>query len=147
SLTTPFYYTAQEGDTLTLIGNMFHIDASTIAFANGTVGDTVILGKTYLIPAGPHRDIVKPGEHLGIIADRYHVTVSFLQKANPSVTNPSQLFVGQRINIPIIYDAQPVPITETPLAFVPETSTPTPTQTTTLMPTATPVSLTATPVP
>lgn len=131
SLTTPFYYTVQSGDTLTSIGSKFHIDADVIAFANNTVGDTVILGKTYLIPAGPHREYVKRGEHLGIIAARYNVTIDSLMKANPSVANPSQLLIGQRINVPIIYDAQPIPITETPLAFVPETATPTPTATST----------------
>lgn len=140
SLTTPFYYTVQAGDTLTSIGKEFHIDADVIAFANGTVGDTVILGKTYLIPAGPHREYVKRGEHLGIIAARYNVTLDFLLRANPSVANPSQLLIGQRINIPIIYDAKPIPITETPLAFVPETPTATPTATTTavVFPTRTP---------
>ena len=138
SLTTPFYYTVQSGDTLTKIGSMFHIDGDVIAFANDTVGDTIILGKTLLIPAGPHREIVQRGEHLGIIALRYNVTISTLLKANPSVADPSQLFIGQRINVPIIYDAKPIPITETVLAFIPETATLTPTATGVVSPTRTP---------
>ncbi len=154
SLTTPFYYIVQQGDTLTSIGKRFHIDGGTIGFANGSFIEFLIPGQVYLIPAGPHYEIVIKGEHLGIIAARYGVTINFLLKANPGVADPSLLVAGQRINVPIIYDTQtpipipPSPITATPLPtmtgavviIIPDTETPTPTGTTTpvVFPTRTP---------
>lgn len=128
SLTTPFFYTVQTGDTLFSIGAKFEIPFDAIAAANGLADTTVTVGKTILIPAGPHVHIVAKGENLETIALRYDLPLSFLQRANPSVTNPSQLFIGQRIHIPILYGAKPVPIpagTPAPAAA----GTPTPTAT------------------
>ncbi len=110
SLTTPFFYTVQSGDTLFSIGAKFEIPFDVIAVANGLADTTVTVGKTILIPAGPHVHIVAKDENLETIALRYDLRLSFLQRANPGVTNPSQLFVGQRIHIPILYGAKPVPI-------------------------------------
>ncbi|MBI2975638.1 MAG: LysM peptidoglycan-binding domain-containing protein [Chloroflexi bacterium] len=110
SLTTPFYYVPQSGDTLSGIAARFSMDYFTIAAANGITNSLLIAGKTYLIPAGPHVHTVARNENLMTIAARYGVSLSFLQTANPGVSNPAQLFVGQRIFIPIIYDAAPVPL-------------------------------------
>lgn len=44
--------------------------------------------------------IIQPGDHYGMIAERYQLTLQDLYRANPWV-NPNQLFVGQRILIPI----------------------------------------------
>jgi LysM repeat protein len=110
SLTTPFFYVAQPGDTLLSIADKFELPFDVIGNANGLSGLAVVPGETYLIPAGPHVYIVKKGDDLNVVANRYKVPLSFLLKANPSVTNPAQLFVGQRIIIPVIFDGQPVPI-------------------------------------
>ncbi|MBI3242218.1 MAG: LysM peptidoglycan-binding domain-containing protein [Chloroflexi bacterium] len=126
SLTTPFYYTVQPGDTLFSIGAKFELPFDVIGAANGLADSTVTAGKTILIPAGPHVHIVAKGENLETVALRYNVTLAFMQKANPSVTNPSQLFIGQLIHIPIMYGAKPLPIpTGTPAPA--STATPTPT--------------------
>lgn len=153
SLTTPFYYVAGAGDTLTLIGKRFHQDGSNIGNANGTFIDQLVPGLVYLVPAGPHYEIVQKGEHLGIIAARYNLPLSKFLSANPQVADPAQLIAGQRINIPIQYDAKPLPIPEfpvtatpvpsstgTPLVIVPTiaTNTATPTSTAIVFPTRTP---------
>jgi LysM repeat protein len=127
SLTTPFFYTVQAGDTLFSIGAKFEIPFDVIAAANGLADTTVAVGKTILIPAGPHVHIVAKGENLETVALRYNLPLAFLQRANPSVTNPSQLFVGQRIHIPILYGAKPVPIPAGTTA--PSAATPTATAT------------------
>lgn len=44
--------------------------------------------------------IVKPGENLSLIAARYHVSVSDIVKANPSI-DPNKIRDGQSIGIPI----------------------------------------------
>jgi LysM repeat protein len=143
SLTTPFYYFAQPGDTLTSVSDKFHMDAFNISFANDTLAEQLVPGQVYLIPAGPHHEIVQRGEHLGIYSAWYGVTISALLKANPTIADPSQVLVGQRVNIPIQYDARPVPlpafpVTATPLpaaatatafVIVPATATAVPTST------------------
>ncbi len=130
SLTTPFFYTVQAGDTLFSIGAKFELPFDVIAAANGITDATATAGQTILIPAGPHVYIVQKGDSLETVALRYNVPLSFLQKANPGVTNPFQLLIGQRIHIPVIFDAKPVPI---------PAGAPTPSTTATPIPTATSV--------
>ncbi|HLF02466.1 MAG TPA: LysM peptidoglycan-binding domain-containing protein, partial [Anaerolineales bacterium] len=152
SLTTPFFYVAQTGDTLTSVGRQFHQDGFNIGFANSSFVEALVPGRVYLIPAGPHYEIVQKGEHLGLIAVRYGVTIDFLQRANGGI-DPVQLFIGQRINVPILFDARPIPIppppvtatpgpgvTFAPFVIVPDTATPIPTATATplVFPTRTP---------
>jgi LysM repeat protein len=44
--------------------------------------------------------VIKSGDTLGAIASRNNTTVSAILAANPSIKNPNQISVGQRINIP-----------------------------------------------
>jgi uncharacterized YkwD family protein len=43
---------------------------------------------------------VQPGETLASIAAYFHVTISDILAANPSITNASMIYVGQKITIP-----------------------------------------------
>ena len=43
---------------------------------------------------------IKAGDTLGSIASAHQVTVQALLAANPSITNPDQIYVGQEICIP-----------------------------------------------
>jgi LysM repeat protein len=107
----------------------------------------LVPGQVYLIPAGPHHEIVQRGEHLGIYAAWYHTTISALLKANPTVADPSQVQVGQRINIPIQFDAQPVPFPAFPVTATPLPAAATATALVIVPPTATAIpTATATPV-
>lgn len=45
--------------------------------------------------------IVKSGETLSRIANRYNVTLRNIQKANPSITDVNKINIGQKISIPI----------------------------------------------
>jgi len=138
SLTTPFYYTVQSGDTLTSIGRKFEMDPSVVAYANGITDGIAVLGKIYLIPAGPHQHFVLAGETLRVIAEQYGTTVTFLLTGN-NLPNPDLIYVGQPIFIPIIFDAKPVPLSGA--------ATPAPAGTTTPGPSPTPKPPTATPGP
>ncbi len=51
-------------------------------------------------PAAPATYTVKSGDTLGVIAERNGTTVSEIMKANPQLTNPDQISVGQQIKIP-----------------------------------------------
>src|SRR5262249_43458931 len=114
SLTTPFYYVVQSGDTLDALASHFEMDPSVISVANGLQNGAIALGQTLLIPAGPHSHIAVAGETLKSIAARYGVAVSVLIKNNPGVSNPDLIFSGQPIFIPVIYGAQPIPLAGNP---------------------------------
>ncbi|MDH9624135.1 LysM peptidoglycan-binding domain-containing protein, partial [Staphylococcus capitis] len=43
---------------------------------------------------------VKNGDYLGGIAEKFHTTVSNLQKLNKSITNPDSIYAGQVIKVP-----------------------------------------------
>ena len=50
--------------------------------------------------ASPHLYKIKAGDSLAKIANRFHVAVQQLLDANPNITNPNNIFVGQIIVIP-----------------------------------------------
>jgi lysozyme len=135
SLTTPFFYTVQAGDTLLVIARRFEQYPDVIATANALQNDVVVVGRTLLMPAGPHLHFTVQGETLRTIAARYGTTVDFLLTGN-SLPNPDRIFVNQPIFIPIRYNAAPIPIT--PLA-TPVPNTPVPGATPTAGPSPTPI--------
>ncbi len=126
SLTTPFYYVIQAGDQLDNLAAKFEMDPSVIAAVNGLQNDVLVLGRTLLIPAGPHSHIAVKGETLKIIAARYGILVSVLISNNPGVANPDLIFVGQPIFVPVLYGAQPVPLSGNPVPPPAPTNTTTP---------------------
>jgi LysM repeat protein len=108
----------------------------------------VILGKTYVIPAGPHFHIVQKYETLYDIAAIYGTAADKLQTYN-DIPNPAGLYIGQYVYIPVIYDAQPLPFSAVPAA---PTVTPVPTlapaaATATLAPTNVPATAAPAPAP
>lgn len=136
SLTTPFYYIGQAGDTLAAVAKQFEMNPTTIANANALGSkNTLVQGVTYLIPAGPHLYTVRQGDTLKLIAQHYHTTVEFLLKGN-SLPNPDFIYPNQQIFIPIQYNVAPLPIaeasalpvaTETPMGSTDTSATPAPT--------------------
>ncbi len=120
SLTTPFFYTAQGGDTLFSVAAKFELHPDAITRANGT--SSFIAGVTYLMPAGPHLYYLQPGDTLATVAARYGTTIGTLLSVN-NLPNPDVIYAGQPIFVPILYNATPIPIT----APVPNPVTPTPT--------------------
>lgn len=136
SLTTPFFYTVQAGDTLLSIARRFEQYPDVIAQANGLQNDVVVAGSTLLLPAGPHLHYAVQGETMRTIAARYGTTVDFLLTGN-NLPNPDRIFVNQPIFIPIRYNAAPIAIT--PVATpVPNTPAPGATPTAGPSPTAVP---------
>lgn len=57
-----------------------------------------------LAQSGTHT--VAQGDSMWKIAVRYQIGISELLKANPQITNPSQIYPGQKINIPSIDDVK-----------------------------------------
>jgi L,D-transpeptidase ErfK/SrfK len=54
---------------------------------------------------------VKPGEYLALIAANYRISFQRLLSANPGITNPNTIFVGQKIEIPGLQDPTSIPFT------------------------------------
>ena len=122
SLTTPFFYTVQPGDTLFNVARRFEQYPDIISAANGLQNDVLVLGRTLLMPAGPHVHFAVQGETLRSIAARYGTTFDFLLTGN-NLPNPDRIFVGQPIFIPIRYGAAPIPITSVATAVPGPTAT------------------------
>jgi LysM repeat protein len=72
--------------TILLLAILFHLFGTvTRATAQGPCGETYV---------------VQPGDTLGSIAAFCDTSVDALRAANPGITDPTRLFVGQRLNIP-----------------------------------------------
>ena len=56
--------------------------------------------------------VVKAGDTLGAIAVKFHTTVKALMAANPQITDPSKIQVGQHIKIPASKPSSPTKLQE-----------------------------------
>ena len=104
-------YVVQKGDTLSLIANKFNTTPQKIISKNGLNSDILIGGEILLIPlevesTGSNEDfnlgsdiyIVKKGDTLYSIANKYEVSVNDLKDINNLTTNI--LSIGQALTIP-----------------------------------------------
>ncbi|MBC7251163.1 MAG: LysM peptidoglycan-binding domain-containing protein [Anaerolineae bacterium] len=156
------YYTVQRGDNLTLIAARFGTTVSAIVQANNLYNPSFIYaGQVLFIPGAvvtPAYETgvyytVRPGDTLLGIAYRFGVNYWDIVCAN-NITNPSRIYIGQRLFIPgAVPPTEPV-CTPTPTpAVVCVTPTPavpvcTPTPTTAVCtPTPTPAVVCVTPTP
>jgi spore coat assembly protein SafA len=55
------------------------------------------------------RYIVQPGDTLFFIARRFGTTIDAILKANPQITDPDRIFVGQVITVPTTVPPAPPP--------------------------------------
>ena len=88
-------YTVKAGDSV------YRITTNDIVYANQLSNpDRLAIGQALVIPVDYFEYTVKRGDSLYSIARRYNLTVSQLLEANPSITNPSMIFIGQSIRVP-----------------------------------------------
>ncbi len=93
-------YVVKPGDSIYTIARNYGVTPASIIQANGlTNPERLVIGQALVI-VSPATYTVRPGESLFTIARKFNVTLAALQRANPQITNPSQLTVGQVINIP-----------------------------------------------
>ena len=111
-------YMVQPGDTLSGIAERFGVSLSQLLAANHQITDpnVIIVGQRITIPTAPMTPapeiyIVQPGDTLFTIAQRFGVTLERLIMANPQITDPNRINVGQRINIPRAAPPPPSPET------------------------------------
>ena len=106
-------YIVQRGDSLWLIANKNNVTVDELKKANNLTGNTLTIGQVLIIPSSnnqtpPSEDnnvgyettyIVKRGDSLWSIANKYGVTVNQLKEAN-GITN-NMLTIGQELIIPV----------------------------------------------
>lgn len=110
-------HTIAPGDSLWLIGNKYNVDTKTLArWNNMGLGDTLRPGRKLVIWLEPEkkapkqqnntRSVVKrvvytirPGESLALVANKFNVAVTDVQKWNPKVSSQRYVQPGDRVTL------------------------------------------------
>lgn len=114
------YYVVKKGDTLSAIARRFGTTVHAIVRANGLKNPSHIwVGQKLHIPSGHHSGgsygspyvdstyyVVKKGDTMSGIARRFNTTVTAILKAN-HLSNPSYVYVGQKLRVPTGYAYPP----------------------------------------
>lgn len=103
-------YTVRPGDSLTKLAADYGVNFAELARVNGlSISQQLIIGQKIQVPlgsakniavAGSNIHIVRPSEHLGMIARRYNTTIAALARVN-NIHNPSHIWTGQRLVLPL----------------------------------------------
>lgn len=107
------YHTVQRGENLFRIALRYNTTVATLRAANGLANSNLIYAGQALcvVPTGPQpvpqpvpgdqtSYRVQPGDTLFGIARRFNVSMALLAQIN-GITNPSRIFVGQLLTIPV----------------------------------------------
>ncbi|HHX44795.1 MAG TPA: LysM peptidoglycan-binding domain-containing protein [Chloroflexi bacterium] len=112
-------YTVVEGDTLFSIARRCGVSVEQILAANPGVPDPnrILVGQRLVLPSGgPNIYVVREGETLFSIAQRFGTTVEALLAVNPGITDPNRILAGQVL---VIHDPGFRPPPRTPTPFPP----------------------------
>lgn len=97
------YYVVKQGDTMWKIARMYGIPLQQLIAENPQIPDPnhLTIGmKVYLPTSLFHRHVVKAGETLWTIAQKYRVDFQALKAANPQLTNPDLIMPGDIVWVP-----------------------------------------------
>ncbi len=103
-------YVVRSGDTLWLLAQRYNTTVDTIKKLNGLTSDNLNIGQVLKIPTTDTTDesyfeyVVRSGDTLWLLAQRYHTTVDAIKNLNGLSGN--DLSIGQILKIP---SAEPVP--------------------------------------
>ncbi|MFD2657086.1 LysM peptidoglycan-binding domain-containing protein [Gracilibacillus thailandensis] len=103
-------HVVQSGESLWQIAYQYQLSVSTIVEVNGLSNpDSIIPGLALYIPEGLNGQlrpyIVRRGDTLWQLANRFNTTVEAIIHANP-IAGPEQLYIGQRLLIPTLLKPQ-----------------------------------------
>ena len=107
-------YIVMRGDTLKSLANRFGTSMDVLVGLNPDITNINVIyeGQRMVVPSGRGVPSTPPppasgqtyavqrGDTLRKIADRLNTTVDALLKANPQISNPNLIYVGQVINLP-----------------------------------------------
>lgn len=109
-----FYYMVQPGDTMYFIARRYNINLQLLIRANPQIPNPALIypGQVICIPINvvgcPNGFIytVRSGDSMFLIARRFNISLPSLIAANPQIMNPSLIYPGQNLCIPV---SQPCP--------------------------------------
>ena len=94
-------HVVKPGESVYSIANLYGVPWQNIVSDNELENpDQLVVGQTLVILQGNRQHVVRRGESLYLIAMQYQVRINDIIKANPQITNPAFLQVGQVITIP-----------------------------------------------
>jgi len=94
-------HVVKPGESVYSIANLYGVPWQDIVSDNELENpDQLVVGQTLVILQGNRQHVVRRGESLYLIAMQYQVRINDIIKANPQITNPAFLQVGQVITIP-----------------------------------------------
>jgi uncharacterized YkwD family protein/spore coat assembly protein SafA len=98
-----YSYTVKSGDTLYKIASSNGVTLSQLLSANPSISNPslIYVGQKITIPSTKAVTYtIQKGDTMWGIAKRFEISYSELLKANTNITNPSMIYVGQKITIP-----------------------------------------------
>jgi len=94
-------HVVKPGESVYSIANLYGVPWQNIVSDNELENpDQLVVGQTLVILQGNRQHVVRRGESLYLIAMQYQVRINDIIRANPQITNPALLQVGQVITIP-----------------------------------------------
>jgi len=94
-------HVVQPGESVYSIASQYGVSWQKIVSDNELQNpDRLVPGQALVIIQGNRQHVVRRGESLFLIAMQYQVRISDILRANPQITDPARLSVGQVINIP-----------------------------------------------
>ncbi|MHC1693875.1 MAG: glycoside hydrolase family 18 protein [Eubacteriales bacterium] len=94
-------HVVQPGDSVYSISQQYNVPQGKIISENGLINPgNLVVGQTLVINRGQITHTVEQGQSLYTIARMYGLPVGDILLANPRITNPAMLAVGQQITIP-----------------------------------------------
>ncbi|MCG8641348.1 MAG: LysM peptidoglycan-binding domain-containing protein [Desulfobacterales bacterium] len=106
-------YTIKRGDSLFKIAQRYGVTVNAIVNANPEITNpaSIFPGQVITIPETAGQVYtVRPGDSLYRIGRRFGTSINSILAANPQITNPNALFIGQQIRIPTGGNAPADPI-------------------------------------
>ena len=95
-------YVVKPGDSIYKISQTYRVPADKILNENRLKNpDNLVVGQAIVIPGDFFSYTVQRGESLYSIAQDFGIPLRTLVEANPELSNPGSLYVGQRIIIPL----------------------------------------------
>lgn len=94
-------HVVRPGESVYTIANQYGVSWQKIVSDNELQSpNQLVPGQTLVILQGNRQHVVRRGESLFLIAMEYQIRISDILRANPQITDPSRLTIGQVINIP-----------------------------------------------
>ncbi len=94
-------YTVRAGDSVYKLAMQYGITTNDIVYANQLSNpDKLTIGQALIVPVDYFEYTVKRGDSLYLIAKRYNTSISKILEANPGISVPSSIYIGQNIRIP-----------------------------------------------